>query len=59
MYGAKNEKVRQGWLRTLGYLAGQYHQLKRDEDLEEMRAEIKELKAQQVAEDGPAGVPRT
>jgi len=44
VYDPENEKVRQGWLRTLGYLAGQYRQLRRDEDLEQMRQEIADLR---------------
>lgn len=46
VYDTDNEKVRQGWLRTLGYLAGQYRQLRRDEDLEQMRQEIADLRDQ-------------
>lgn len=46
VYDPENEKVRQGWLRTLGYLAGQYRQLRRDEDLEQMRQEIDDLRDQ-------------
>lgn len=46
VYDPENEKVRQGWLRTLGYLAGQYRQLRRDEDLEQMRQEIDDLRKQ-------------
>lgn len=41
---AENEKVRQGWFRTVGYLAGQYRQLKKDEQLDEMQAELDLLK---------------
>lgn len=41
---AENEKVRQGWFRTVGYLAGQFRQLKKDQDLEEMQEEIELLK---------------
>ena len=44
VYDPENEKVRQGWLRTLGYLANQYRQLRRDEDLEQMRQEIDDLR---------------
>lgn len=46
VYDPENEKVRQGWLRTLGYLAGQYRQLRRDEDLEQMRQDIDDLRDQ-------------
>lgn len=41
---AKNEKVRQGWFKTVGYLAGQYRQLVKDEDLEELQEEVELLK---------------
>lgn len=44
VYDPGNERVRQGWLKTLGYLAGQYRQLLRDEDLEQMRVEIGNLR---------------
>lgn len=46
VYDAENEKVRQGWFRTLGYLAGQYRQLKKDEDLEELRERIDRLESE-------------
>ena len=46
VYDPENERVRQGWLRTLGYLANQYRQLRRDEDLEQMRQEIDDLRDQ-------------
>lgn len=44
---AQNERVRQGWFKTVGYLAGQYRQLVRDEELEEMADQIEQLKARQ------------
>lgn len=44
VYDAENERVRQGWFRTVGYLAGQYRQLKKDGQLEEMQAELDLLK---------------
>lgn len=40
---ADNEKVRQGWIRALAYCAGQYRQLKRDEELEEIAERLAEL----------------
>jgi hypothetical protein len=40
----EKEKVRQGWHRTLGYLAGQYRQLKKDEDIEELEKELELIK---------------
>jgi hypothetical protein len=47
VYDAENEKVRQGWMRTLGYLAGQYRQLKKDQDLEEMNERLERLEEAQ------------
>lgn len=44
---AENEKVRQGWMKAVGYLAGQYRQLIRDKDLEELQEEIEALKEEQ------------
>ena len=44
VYDPQNEKVRQGWLRTLGYLAGQYRQLMKDKELEELQKEVELLK---------------
>lgn len=44
---AENEKVRIQWIKAVGYLAGQYRQLVRDKDLEELQAEIEQLKEQQ------------
>lgn len=41
---AENEKVRQGWFKTVGYLAGQYRQLKKDQDLDEMKEDLELLK---------------
>ena len=43
---AENEKVRQGWIRALVYAANSYRQLKRDEDPEDMKAELEALKAE-------------
>lgn len=47
VYDAENEKVRQGWFRTLGYLAGQYRQLKRDQDLEELAEKVEQIEERQ------------
>ncbi len=44
---AENEKVRIQWIKAVGYLAGQYRQLVRDKDLEELQAEIEALKEHQ------------
>lgn len=42
---AENERVRQGWFKTVGYLAGQYRQLVKDEDLEELQEDLENLKS--------------
>lgn len=44
VHDPENERVRQGWFKTVGYLAGQYRQLVRDRDLEEMQADLANLK---------------
>jgi len=49
VYDAENEKVRQKWIRTLAYAAGQYRQLKKDEDLEDLDERLRELEEQQEA----------
>jgi hypothetical protein len=40
----EKDKVRQGWLKTLGYLAGQHRQLAKDRDLEELAEDIEDLR---------------
>ena len=47
VYDAENEKVRQGWLRTVGYLAGQYRQLLKDRQLDEMNERLERIEANQ------------
>ncbi|MFC5973806.1 hypothetical protein ACFPYI_20975 [Halomarina salina] len=44
---AENEKVRIKWIRALAYSAGQYRQLLRDKELEELNDRIEELEEQQ------------
>ena len=44
---AENEKVRIQWIKAVGYLVGQYRQMVKDKDLEEMQEEINRLKDQQ------------
>lgn len=44
---AENERVRQGWFRVLGYLAGQHRHVLKDKELEEMQEEIELLKEAQ------------
>lgn len=46
VYDAENEKVRIKWIRTLGYVAGQYRQLIKDRDLEEIEERLEELEQQ-------------
>lgn len=43
VYNPENEKVRQGWLRVFGYLAGQYRQLKKDQKLDELEERLDAL----------------
>lgn len=52
VYDPENERVRQGWLKTYGYLAGQYRKVRRDADLEAMRREIDDLREQVEADGG-------
>lgn len=40
---AENEKVRIQWVKALGYLAGQYRQLAKDAELEELADRLAEL----------------
>ena len=46
VYDAESERVRIKWIRTVGYMADQYRKVLRDEDLEEMRREIDDLRDQ-------------
>lgn len=46
VYDGENEKVRQGWFRVCGYLSGQYRQLLRDEELEELDDRLRELEGE-------------
>jgi hypothetical protein len=47
VYDAENEKVRIKWIRALAYAAGQYRQLMKDKDLEEMEDRLEQLEGQQ------------
>lgn len=47
VYDVDNEKTRQGWFRTLGYLANQYRSLKKDSELEEFEERLEAVEAQQ------------
>ncbi|WP_411962821.1 hypothetical protein [Haloferax sp. YSMS24] len=44
VYDPENEKVRIKWIRVLAYAAGQYRQLKRDEELDAMKRDLEALK---------------
>ena len=53
VYDAENEKVRQGWIRVLAYSANQYRQLKKDQELEDMKDELEALKSEIRGDDDP------
>lgn len=46
VYDAKNEKVRLQWIRALAYAVGQYRQLVKDKDIEEMHARLDALEGE-------------
>lgn len=48
VYDAEKERVRQGWIRVFAYTAGQYRQLKRDEDLEGLQERVDALESDDV-----------
>ena len=50
IYDVDNEKTRQGWFRTLGYLANQYRSLKKDTELEEFRERLEAIEAERDRE---------
>lgn len=52
VYDAENEKTRIQWIRALAYAAGQYRQLLKDRELDELRERIEAL--EDVDEDGAA-----
>ena len=43
VYDAENEKVRIQWVRALAYAVGQYRQLVKDKDIEEMNERLDRL----------------
>ena len=47
VYNPENEKVRIQWIRALAYAAGQYRQLMKDKDLEEMEQRLQRIEEQQ------------
>lgn len=52
VYDPETEKVRQGWFRAFGYLAGQYRQLMRDRDLEALAERVEHLETNAHARAG-------
>ncbi|MFP4006115.1 MAG: hypothetical protein ACLFUR_05305 [Candidatus Hadarchaeia archaeon] len=46
----ENERVRVKWIRSLGYLVGQYRRLLKDRDLEELAERVEKLEEQRNAE---------
>ena len=47
VYNPENEKVRIKWIRALAYAAGQYRQLMKDKDLEEMQERLERIEERQ------------
>lgn len=43
VYDAENEKVRLQWVRALAYAVGQYRQLVKDKDIEELKERLDEI----------------
>jgi hypothetical protein len=43
VYDEEKERVRQGWIRVLAYSVGQYRQLVKDKDIEEMKERLDEI----------------
>jgi hypothetical protein len=43
VYDAENEKTRIQWVRALAYAAGQYRQLLKDRELDDLRERIEDL----------------
>lgn len=50
-----NEKCRQGWVRVVAYSAGQYRQLKRDEELAALDERLARLESEWGIESGDGG----
>ncbi|WP_227357679.1 hypothetical protein [Haladaptatus salinisoli] len=50
VYDESKEQTRQGWIRVLAYAAGQYRQLVRDKELEQIEERLERL---EEAKDGP------
>ena len=47
VYDPENEKVRIQWIRALAYASGQYRQLMKDKDLEEMQERLEAIEERQ------------
>jgi len=47
VYNPENEKVRIQWIRALAYASGQYRQLMKDRDLEEMQERLERIEERQ------------
>jgi len=46
VYDAENEKVRQGWIKALGYAVNAANSVLKDKDLEEIQARVEALEEQ-------------
>lgn len=51
----ENERVRQGWIRATAYAAGQFRQLKRDEELAALDERLARLESEWGIESGDGG----
>ena len=56
VYDVENEKVRIKWIRALAYAVNIRRQVANDRDLEELAAEVKQLKQQQQSNTGGTGL---
>lgn len=52
VHDAENEKVRIQWIRALAYAAGQYRQLRNDEQLDELAERIEEIEQSETNSGG-------
>lgn len=51
VYDSENEKVRIKWIRGLAYAVGQYRQVLRDKELEELNERLEALEEQEQSND--------
>ena len=56
VYDVENEKVRIKWVRALAYAVNIRRQVANDRDLEELAAEVEQLKQQQQSNTGGTGL---